>query len=250
MVKNLRDVHDALGLALPVKAAGDMHETAGIGGYEGRGLGLFQVADLTLEEFGGEGAVLDGEDTAETAAVVGFRQLPDLRAANGGQEGTRLAIDTDAAQQVAGGMIGKRPIPAGAEVGNAEVIDEVLGELEGARGERPGARQPDRVLGEELGVIMAEHVSAGAGGDDDIALGLLEKADGVLGDGPGLIAQAGVEVWLAATGLIVRELDAEAEAAENLDDGLTRLRVEGVNEASDEELDRDHFRIVLRMKSH
>jgi hypothetical protein len=93
-------------------------------------------------------------------------------------------------------------------------------------------------------------MGAGAGGDDDIAIGFLEEADGVLGSGAGLVAQAGIEVWLAATGLIARELDAEAEAAENLNDGLTRLRVERVDEAGDEELDCDHFRIVTRTKRH
>ena len=60
-------------------------------------------------------------------------------------------------------------------------------------------------------------------------------------------AQTCVEVWLSATGLVGREVHVDAEAAENVHDGLTSLRVERIDETGDEELDSCHESILIRI---
>ena len=64
-----------------------------------------------------------------------------------------------------------------------------------------------------------------------------------------LCTQACVEGWLSATGLVAGEVHVNAEAVENVHDGLTSLRVERIDETGDEELNVSHVSIVIRLKS-
>jgi len=57
--------------------------------------------------------------------------------------------------------------------------------------------------------------------------------------------QARIEWRLSTTGLITSEVHVNAEAVENIHDGLTRFRVERIDKASDEELDTSHESIVI-----
>jgi hypothetical protein len=56
--------------------------------------------------------------------------------------------------------------------------------------------------------------------------------------------QTCVEVGLPAAGLVGREFHAHAKAAQNVHDRLTRLRVERIDQAGDEQLDCGHISIV------
>jgi hypothetical protein len=47
---------------------------------------------------------------------------------------------------------------------------------------------------------------------------------------PGIRSQACVESGLSATGLIAREFNVNADAVENVHDGLTSFRVERIDE--------------------
>ena len=60
------------------------------------------------------------------------------------------------------------------------------------------------------------------------------------------IAQACVEGRLSATGLVLGEVHGNAEAVENVHDGLTSLRVERIDETGNEELDVGHASILIQ----
>ena len=68
---------------------------------------------------------------------------------------------------------------------------------------------------------MFDHVRTRAGWDNDIAARFFEDANRMLHDRTRFRAQAGVEVGLSATGLVVRKIHAHAEALKNVHDGLT-----------------------------
>jgi hypothetical protein len=60
----------------------------------------------------------------------------------------------------------------------------------------------------------------------------------------GVFSQARVEGRLSAAGLLAGEIHTDAEAAENVHDGLTSLREERIDKAGDEELDCGHKSIL------
>src|SRR5688572_10528424 len=93
---------------------------------------------------------------------------------------------------------------------------------------------------------MLEHVRARARRDDDIPIRFFEDADRMFHDRTRLGAQAGVEGRLSTACLIGREIHGQAQAAENTDDCLACLWIEGIDEAGDEELHCRHKSIVIR----
>src|SRR5512138_2822741 len=93
---------------------------------------------------------------------------------------------------------------------------------------------------------MFEHVRARTGGNDDIPLRCFEYADRMLHNRTCFEAQAGVEGRLSATGLVAGKFHGQAEAAENADDGLSRLRVERIDKTGDEKLHDRHASILTR----
>ena len=103
------------------------------------------------------------------------------------QESARLAVHTQVAQQVAGGMVGDLPWVARSQVGDSQPVHQELGQLEGSlrQGARPG--QPVRVAVEELRVSVPDHGHARAGWRHDVSPGFLEDPDGVLRNGARLV---------------------------------------------------------------
>jgi hypothetical protein len=67
----------------------------------------------------------------------------------------------------------------------------------------------------------------------------------VFGDGARIFAEACVELRLSAAGLLTGEIHVNAEAVENVHDGLTSFREERIGEAGDEELDLSHESILI-----
>ena len=92
---------------------------------------------------------------------------------------------------------------------------------------------------------MFEHVGAGTRWHHNIARCFFEHADHMLYNGSSFGAQACVEGWLSATRLVAGEFHVNAEAAENVHDGFTSLRVERIDEAGDEKLNGRHASIVI-----
>lgn len=95
---------------------------------------------------------------------------------------------------------------------------------------------------------MFEHVGAGTGWGEDIPPGGLEHADCVFHNRTGFIMQSCIERRLSAAGLSPGEMNVQSQAAKNADDGLARLRVEGIDETGNEELHIVHNSIVIRFR--
>ena len=93
---------------------------------------------------------------------------------------------------------------------------------------------------------MSELMGARTGGGDDIACCIFKHANGVLGDSACIPAQAGVELRLSAAGLVAGEVHVNAEAVENIHDGLTSLRVERIDKTGNEKLDVGHVSILIQ----
>ena len=126
-------------------------------------------------------------------------------------------------------MVRERSRVARADVGHAEPIDEELRELERPGGDTVGVR---RVLGD----VRADVGGAGARrGDDELVAG--EGRDEPLGECLGDVRVAGVQVQLAAAGLLARESDLDAEPLEQRDGRAPDGGVQRVGEARDEERD-------------
>ena len=91
---------------------------------------------------------------------------------------------------------------------------------------------------------MPEHMGTRTGWRDNIFPGTFKYADRVLRDRACLHAQARVEVGLSAARLIGGEVHVHTQAAENIHNCLTCLRVERIDQAGDEELDGGHGLIL------
>ena len=92
---------------------------------------------------------------------------------------------------------------------------------------------------------MFDHVGTGTGRDNDIPVRFFEDADRMFHNRTRLRPQAGVEGRLSAAGLIAWKLHGETHAAENAEDGFSRLGVERIDQAGDEKLHRRHESIVI-----
>ncbi len=106
-------MYDLLWAPVPSQTALNVHKATGITHHERGGLGGVQVLDLALEHFGGEFGVFYREDASKAAAILGFRQFPNLSSADPGQERAWLPIDPEAAVQVTRGMVGEQRHPNG-----------------------------------------------------------------------------------------------------------------------------------------
>lgn len=145
---------------------------------------------------------------------------------------------------MAGGVVGEQSVPCCAEVGDAKFVHEVFGKFKDTFAKCFCARMPLFVAFEEFKQVVSEMMRARARGCDDIPLGLLEQFDGVLCHFFRICPKTGVELRLSATGLVGGEVHADAEALENVHDGLTSFGEERIGEAGDEELDAGHVSII------
>ena len=221
-----------------------MHEAACIGDHQRGGLGSFQVADLSLKPFRRELRMLYREDSTEAAAFLCVRQIHHLRAADLCQQCARLCVYVHAAQRMAGGMIGERPVPARTQISYAQYVHNILCKFIYSFSQRHGPWEPERILLEQLRIPVFEHIGAGAGGRDNVAACPFKYPNGMLGNRTGLGSQACVKVGLPTASLIGRKLHIHSQVVENAYDCLTRLRVEGVDQAGDEKLDGGHQSIL------
>ena len=102
------------------------------------------LAHLVGEHRGRGVGVLHRERAAEAAALVGAGQLDQVEPADGAQQPQRPVADPQHPQRVAGRVVGDPVRVVRADVGDAEDVDQELGQLVGARGQLLGARRPAR----------------------------------------------------------------------------------------------------------
>jgi hypothetical protein len=116
-----------------------------------------------------------------------------------------------------------------------------LGQFEHARGDRFGARQARRVLGEQFGPVVTHHAGAGTGGHHDRP-GAGKQRQLPAGDGARFVGETGGVGRLAATGLVLRVMDADAFAFDQLNGGDSGLGIEQVEHAGAEQIRRSAWR--------
>ena len=221
-----------------MQAAVDLHEAGVVERGDDFGFG-FEDARLFLSEHGeGDVGVLDGEGSAEAAALVFVGEFDEAEAADLLEELEGAVGDVEHAEGVAGGVIGDGVGEGGADVGDAKMVGEQFGELEDAGEQELNFLEEQCVVlvaSDEL-VVLAHHGDAGGGRNAD-GFGVAEGADEVADERDGLSVVAGVVVHLSAACLGERELDGVAEAFEHAGDGDSRLGEEGVVVTGDEECD-------------
>ena len=127
-------------------------------------------------------------------------ELHQLDPAHGANQFSRLALDAELAQQVAGIVIGDAGAKARADVFDLEDPHQEFRKLENPSAERFRLLKPLRVVGKELAVKDPDHGGAGARRRHNV-LGVPEDVEHARGDFPSFLAKAGVKGRLAAAGL-------------------------------------------------
>ena len=124
----------------------------------------------------------------------------------------------------------------GADVGDAQLVDEELGELEHARQKRVDACDERRIPrgGRHLGIVLADHRDARRGRHAD-HLRAVEDPEEMFHQPARLAGVPGVVMHLPAAGLLAPEFDAMAKALEHGDHGFACFREQRVVVAGDEQ---------------
>ena len=220
-----------------------MQEAGAVRGRADLGAGLLDVAHLVGEDGRGRLGVLDCERAAEAAALGGLGQLEELEAPDRAQEPVRRVADVEHAQRVAGRVVGDAVRERRADVLETEAADQQLAQLEDPRRELLDLALENGVALGERRVVLAHGAHARGGGSHD-DLGAGEHAHEPARQRPGLVPVAGVQVQLAAAGLLAPELDLVAEPLEHPHGGRAGLRRDRVGQARDEERD-PHRRSII-----
>ena len=218
--------------------AAEVHQARRVGRGEHAGAGRLDGRDLVGAHRQRRVRVLRGERPAEPAALVGIGQVHQRQPVDGLEQPPRPVADAQAANRVAGRVEGHRVGEHGADVGDAEDVDEELGQLVDARDDGRDGVHEGRVmrgLGERR-VVLADHDRARWRRRDDRVV-----AREHVGEPPdqrhALRAVAGVEVHLAAARLALGEVDLVPEPAQHPHDRLADVREQDVVEAGDEQRD-------------
>ena len=119
-----------------------------------------------------------------------------------------------------------------ADVGDVQVIDQEVAELERPRRQLDGPCVPRRIVGQKLRILELDHRRARARRDDDRAIAG-EDLDRVLGLLAGQLGKAAVVERLAAAGLSLGKIDLVPQPPQQPHRGLPRLRPQNVAQAGD-----------------
>jgi len=211
-----------------------LHEAARVAGHEAVGAGALHVGQLLVEDGRGDVGQPDRERAAEAAALVGLRKLHQLNASEALEQFSPRRRLTQAAQQMAGIMVGHRALEGRLDAVHAEHLDQELGELARLCREPLGRCPERRVVLEQAGELGLDHPGAGARGHDHVLRGL-EQPDRARRHfrGPGMVAR--VEERHPAAGLPLGEVHLDAQPPEQSDHGHPDLGEEQVAQARDHE---------------
>ena len=188
----------------------------------------------------------DGEGAAEAAALVGPGQLDDFDAAQLGEKLAHLiergdhlfggAGEAELAQAVAAHLESDFEGKLAIDFDDFGDVGEVLAKLEGMVAKMFEAR----LAVKPVIVMVAHHRDAAAGGANHVVV-LAEDLQESFGQGAGGSVATGVSHGLAAASLLLRELDVEAQAAQDAQRGDSDLGIKLVDVAGDEKTDVWHL---------
>ncbi len=210
---------------LSLQVAGDLHQAARIAGHDVFGAGARDGGALHLVHRVGDHRELHRERSAEAATGFRFLHLDQLKPAHLPEQLPGFVLESQFAQRVAGIVVSDFGRELRADVGDAEFVDEELGQLEGGRW-----------IDVEFGIEIAHHRRAGAGrADDGVIAG--EDYPVTLCQWPCFVPVTCVEGGLAAAGLFRWIIDIDVQAAQHLDHGDADVGEELIHEAGDEQGD-------------
>ena len=188
--------------------------------------------------------VLHREGAAEPAALLGARQLAQLKSLDRLEQSGGPLAEAEAAQAVTGRVVCHRVRVVRADVRHAEDVHQELGQL--VRLRHHGRQRRREALAAALGpsplshtrVQLADHRPARAGRRHDRVVPALPEN---IGEMPGqrlcLVAIAGVVVRLPAAGLRHREIDLDAQPGQQFHHRAARVRIERVVDTGQEQSD-------------
>jgi len=159
----------------------NMHETAVVTRCAGVSLGVENGGDFLLQHGAGYVCILDGEGSAEAAALLDAVEFNEVNSADGLQETKRAITKGQTAEAVTTGMVGDAVRIVGTDILEAETVGQELGELEdfGQEGFDVGGEARIANLYGHFGIVIAHHGHAGRRGNDD-DLGSPELVDEAL----------------------------------------------------------------------
>src|SRR3990172_1415722 len=132
---------------------------------------------------------------------------------------------------MAGGMIRELAVIVCAQINNSQSVDQKFCKFKNTLTEAFDARKPLGILCEQFLVLMFEHMCTGSGWDDDIACGFFKYTEGMFRDPTRIGSQAGIIRGLTTTGLTAGKLHKQAEAVQDIYDGLTCAWVKRIDQA-------------------
>jgi hypothetical protein len=217
-----------------VQGPADVHGAAAVVDHDHIGAGGADAGDLVADHRAGEFAVFDRERAPEAAALVHLLHGTVLDAANPGEQPDGLVGHADAAKVATVVIRGDgREVQVPLRPVHLEHLLQVLDELERPGGQGLGPLVHGRVVLEGPGEVLADDRAARAGGRDHHR-GVLEDVDHATGHAAELVGKAAVEGGLATAGLVLGEIDLEAQAAQDAHHAGGHVRIKQVGQAGDE----------------
>jgi hypothetical protein len=213
-----------------------VHEAAVVAGGASIGAGIEDGGDFLFEHGGGDVCILDGEGSAEAAALLEALEFDEVDSADGLEQTKRAIAEREAAEAVAACVVRDAMGIEGSDVLEPEATGEKFRELEDLGQEGFDIGREARIADGcgHFGIVFSHHRHAGRGGHDD-DLGGFELVDEALEQGESFGLIAGVPMHLAAAGLAGGEVHGVAESLEDAYDSFPGGREKGVVVASDEE---------------
>lgn len=146
--------------ALPAEPASYVHKTSCVTGDDNIRPAFPDAIDLVLKNGSRDVRVLDREEPAKTATHLRLLQFYEFNSLYGFQDTFGLGPDIELAEEVTGLMKRDLAVEVRADILDSENVDQELGELECARGERSRSLEHLRVVLEEVGKEDSDHARA------------------------------------------------------------------------------------------
>ncbi len=160
---------------LGVHAAAQVHEAAGVVGYQDGCACAFGIAQFVVQQAFGHVAVFDGGRAAEAAAYVGLGHLAQLQTQRVLDDVARLFAQAQAVAGLAGVMVGGDDFCSAVFLAYGKLYAvcqhtiQKAGEVHYFVGEFPGALQPALLVEvfKELDVVLHDGGDTTGGGAED-----------------------------------------------------------------------------------
>ncbi len=189
----------------------DVEETGDVATGQDIGTGGFDRVELVAEDGRGDSRHLDGEQPSEPTALSVAWQFGTALL---GDELVGLMIETQASQAMTGVMEGDGATGTVGGDPGIQVVDEELSQFPRPLGNAPGLILAI-CIGEQLRVMMDDHLRAGARGKNDRPFRGVQDIQGVGCHLDGRLEETDVEGRLAAARLTLRVLDITALTLQN-----------------------------------